>query len=187
MVVPEQVQARLHGGEHLVDLRLAGVGSASCRETRGTASAPRGSGRRRRRRAAPCTPRPPRARSAAACRRARSPSRVPFFGCGRSAAGVSYHVGANVPPRPATSTIGSSLVADLDDRPVGDVDEVLRQVVRGDRVEVVVVAVNPVDAGAERFVAPVFVGDVADAEPERDLGMARDDRPRGVERAVDVA
>jgi hypothetical protein len=29
--------------------------------------------------------------------------------------------------------------------------------------------------------------DVADAEPERDGGMARDDLPRRIERAVDVA
>ena len=41
--------------------------------------------------ASPCRPRLLRGRNAAAGRRARSPSRVPFFGCGRSAAGVSYH------------------------------------------------------------------------------------------------
>jgi hypothetical protein len=61
------------------------------------------------------------------------------------------------------------------------------QIAGGDGVEVVVVAVNPVDAGARGFVASLFVGDVADAEPERDLGMPRDDRPGRVERAVDVA
>jgi hypothetical protein len=33
----------------------------------------------------------------------------------------------------------------------------------------------------------VVVGDVADAEPEWNLRMPRDDRPRGVERTVDVA
>ena len=65
--------------------------------------------------------------------------------------------------------------------------EIRRQIAGGDGVEVVVVAVDPVDASAERLVAAGFVGDVADAEPERDLGMARDDRARGVERAVDVA
>jgi hypothetical protein len=57
----------------------------------------------------------------------------------------------------------------------------------GDGVEVVVVAVNPVDRRRERFVPSSFVGDVADAQPERNPGMARDDRPGGVERAVDVA
>ena len=65
--------------------------------------------------------------------------------------------------------------------------EIHRQIAGADGVEVVVVAVDPVDAGAERFVASLFVGDVADAQPERDFGMARDDRPRRVERAVDVA
>jgi hypothetical protein len=65
--------------------------------------------------------------------------------------------------------------------------EAVRKIARGDGVEVVVVAVDPVDRRAERFVTSVFVGDVADAQPERNLGMARDDRPGGVERAVDVA
>jgi hypothetical protein len=41
--------------------------------------------------------------------------------------------------------------------------KVRRQIAGGDGVEVVVVAVNPVDRRTERFVAPVFVGDVADA------------------------
>jgi hypothetical protein len=62
-----------------------------------------------------------------------------------------------------------------------------RQIAGGDGVEVVVVAVNPVDAGAERFVASGIVGDVADADPERNLGVARDDGARRLERAVDVA
>jgi hypothetical protein len=75
---------------------------------------------------------------------------------------------------------------DFDERPVVDVMQILRQLTR-DRVEVVVVAVNPVDPRAERFVPPLFVGNVADAEPERDVGMTRDDLPRRVERAVDVA
>jgi hypothetical protein len=67
------------------------------------------------------------------------------------------------------------------------VTEIRGQLAGGDRVEVVVVAVNPVDGGTERFVAPGFVGDVADAEPERNVGMPRDDAARRVERAVDVA
>jgi hypothetical protein len=71
--------------------------------------------------------------------------------------------------------------------PVGYVMKVRREITRGDGVEVVVVAVDPVDRSAERFVTSLFVGDVADAEPERNLGMERDDRPGGVERAVDVA
>jgi hypothetical protein len=65
--------------------------------------------------------------------------------------------------------------------------EIRGQVAGGDGVEVVVVAVNPVDRGAGGLVAPVLSGEVSDAQPERNLGMPRDDRPRGVERAVNVA
>jgi hypothetical protein len=61
------------------------------------------------------------------------------------------------------------------------------QITGGDRIEVVVVAVDPVDRRAERLVAAVIGRDVADTEPERRLGVARDNRPRRVERAVDVA
>jgi hypothetical protein len=71
-------------------------------------------------------------------------------------------------------------------RPVLDVMQVRRQIAGRDGVEVVVVAVDPVDGGAERFVTSLFVGDVADAEPERDLGMPRDDGARGVEGPVYV-
>ena len=65
--------------------------------------------------------------------------------------------------------------------------QIRRQIAGRDGVEVVVVAVDPVDRSAERLVAPVRVGDVADAEPEGDVGMARDDAAGGVEAAVDVA
>jgi hypothetical protein len=65
--------------------------------------------------------------------------------------------------------------------------KIRREIARGNRIEIVVVAVDPVDRRAERFVPSLFVGDVADAQPERNLGMARDNRPRGIERAVDVA
>jgi hypothetical protein len=65
--------------------------------------------------------------------------------------------------------------------------EIGRQIARGDGVEVVVVAVNPVDRRADRFVASLFVGDVPDTKPERNGGMACDDVSRRVERTVDVA
>jgi hypothetical protein len=65
--------------------------------------------------------------------------------------------------------------------------KIRREISRGAGVEVVVVAVDPVEAGAERFVTSVFVGDVADAEPERNLGVPRHNGPRGVECAMDVA
>ncbi len=61
------------------------------------------------------------------------------------------------------------------------------QIAGRNRVEIVVVAVNPVNRCAERLVAARIIGDVADAQPEGNLGMARGDRARGVEGAVDVA
>jgi hypothetical protein len=70
---------------------------------------------------------------------------------------------------------------------VWNVIEIRRQIAGRDRVEVIVVAVNPVDGDAERFVPSGIIGDVADAEPERNIGMPRDDAARGVERAVNVA
>jgi hypothetical protein len=79
-----------------------------------------------------------------------------------------------------------SLVQDFDEGPVVDVMEIRRQIAGGDDVEVVVVAVDPVDAGAERLVTAVLVGNIADAEPEWHLGVPRDDGPGRVERAVDV-
>ena len=72
--------------------------------------------------------------------------------------------------------------------------QIRRQITRGDGVEVVVVAVDPVDGGAERLVAGPcpepgrgVVGDIADAKPEWNLGMSRDDGSRGVEGAVNIA
>lgn len=65
--------------------------------------------------------------------------------------------------------------------------QILRQITGCDGIEVVVVAVNPVDARAERLVASGFIGDVTDTQPERNLWMARGDLSCGPERAVDVA
>ena len=82
---------------------------------------------------------------------------------------------------------GLSLVEDFYGGSIFDVMEILRQVVSRDRIEVVVVAVNPVDAGAERLVAPRLVGDVPDTEPERDLRVLRHDGARAVEGAVNIS
>jgi hypothetical protein len=65
--------------------------------------------------------------------------------------------------------------------------EVRRQITGRNRVEVVVVAVDPVDPRARRLVRTRSGRDVANTEPERDVGMACDDGARRVERAVDVA
>src|SRR5258708_9357180 len=75
----------------------------------------------------------------------------------------------------------------LDQGPIRNVMEIRRQIAGRDRVEVVVVAVDPVDRRAKRLIPSCIGRDVPDAEPEGDLGMPRDDRSRGVERAVDVA
>jgi hypothetical protein len=73
------------------------------------------------------------------------------------------------------------------DGPVRKVVQIRREIARRDRVEVVVVPVNPVDGRAERFVASVFGREVADAQPERNVRMAGDDAPRVGKRAVDIA
>jgi hypothetical protein len=70
---------------------------------------------------------------------------------------------------------------------VRNVAQVWRQTAQGNRVEIVVVAVNPVDRRAERRVVAVFGGDVTNAEPAPDLGMRRDDAAGVGKGAVDVA
>jgi hypothetical protein len=76
---------------------------------------------------------------------------------------------------------------DLDQRGVLDVTQIGRQIARRDGVEVVVVAVNPVDGSAKRLITAVVGGDVANAQPEGNAGMPRDDVARRGEVAVDVA
>ena len=65
--------------------------------------------------------------------------------------------------------------------------QIRREIARGDGVDIVVVAVDPVDRRADGFVESRISRQVPDREPERDLGMPRNDRLRGGERAVDVA
>src|SRR4051812_46837026 len=65
--------------------------------------------------------------------------------------------------------------------------QVRRQIAGSDGVEVVVVAVDPVDRTAQRLVEPRVGGDVADAQPERHVRMARDNAASGQEIAVHVA
>jgi hypothetical protein len=88
--------------------------------------------------------------------------------------------------REGPADAGHPKAGEIDRGAVVDVMKVGRQIAGRDRVEVVVVAVNPVDRRAERFVSAAGVGDVPDAEPERNLGMVRDDGPRRVECAVNV-
>jgi hypothetical protein len=65
--------------------------------------------------------------------------------------------------------------------------QIRRQLAGGDGVEVVVVPVDPVHRRAERLVRAALRRDVADAQPEWDAGVARDDPARVLERAVDVS
>jgi hypothetical protein len=76
---------------------------------------------------------------------------------------------------------------ELDRRAVVDVMQICRQIAGRDRVEVVVVAVDPVNGRAERLVGAGGGRDVADAQPEWNLRMRRDDRARRVEGAVNVS
>ena len=186
VMVAEQVQPRLHRCEHLVDLRLSGIRSTAARirtkRLRGFV----------------------REENVDHAAERLAPldvfaHEVPTLVCElggfrASLPGMRKIVGRRlVPGRSERSAEagdldhGLALVVDVDGRTVIDVEQVLRQIAGRDRVEVVVVPVNPVDARAERLVAAVLVGDVADAQPERDVGMRSDDGARRVERAVDVS
>jgi len=192
MVVAEQVQARLHHGEDLVDLRLPRIGAAA-------------SGKRTERlrrfvreedvdvaqllagldlladEVPPLVGELGRLRgSLLRVRQLRRRGLVPR-GRERPAESGDFDVRAKA----LTRGVGQPFRADQS--AIVDVMQIRRQIAGRDGVEVVVVAVDPVDRGAQRFVAPVLVGDVADAEPEGDVGMARDDAARGGEIAVDVA
>ena len=180
MVVAEQVQPRLRCGEDFVDLRLAGVGSSAAgKRTKGL-------------------------RSFMAHQDvdvAQRLCRIHFFAdemasfvrkLGRPGApflGMRQISGARLVPRrrEGSSEPGHADAGDIDRGPVANVMEIRWQIAGGDGVEVVVVAVDPVDPCAERLVSAEFVGDVADAQPDRDLGMPPNDGARRVERAVDVA
>ena len=123
MVVAEQVQPRPHRGEHLVDLRLAGVAARGRPETAGTASPPRGSGTRRCR-AAPCTPRPLRGRSAGACRPVRVAFARALLRVRQLGGGVSIPASARRCRRDRRPADPSTTV----DRAVGNVMQVRRQI-----------------------------------------------------------
>jgi hypothetical protein len=62
-----------------------------------------------------------------------------------------------------------------------------RQIAVRNRIEGVVIAVDPVNRRAEGLVAASLIRDVADAQPERNVGVPGDDGASGAERAVDVA
>ena len=186
MMVAEQMEPRLHRRENLIDLRLAGVGSPAAFE---------------------------RAQRLLRLMREQDVDHVAqrlegldflvnemaSFVCelGRLRAALlrMRKIGGTclVPGRCERSAEGGdlndwrTLVMDLDERPVVDMEEIRRQVAGRDGVEVVVVAVNPVDARAERFIRAGLGRDVADAQPERNVGMRSDDGACGVECAVDVA
>jgi hypothetical protein len=179
-MVTEEVQARPQRLKHLVDLTLACIG-------------PTAPGNGLNGFAASCVSRmstmPSRVQASISSRtkcRLLSASSVaralPFFGCGSADAAVSYQVGAKVPPSPATR-IESTVVA----VPFGRYCKPFGRSPAANRIEIVVVAVDPVDRRAERLVAPFVCCDIPDAQPERHLGVPRDHVARGVEFAVDVS
>jgi hypothetical protein len=61
------------------------------------------------------------------------------------------------------------------------------QVARRDEVEILVIALDPVDRRREGFVPSGCIGYVADAQPERDVRMPSDDPACLLESPVDVA
>jgi hypothetical protein len=62
-----------------------------------------------------------------------------------------------------------------------------RQLAGRDRVEVLVVPLDPVERRVEWLVTPAVVGDVADAEPVRHVWMPPHDPAHALDVAVDVA
>ena len=145
MVVPEQMQTGLHRRQDFVDRGLAGVVAApSCTDTERPRRFVRQAGCRLL--ASACTRRLLRGRSAAAGRRARSPSRCLFAGAASPLPRISYIVGANVPPRPATR--------EPLNRPQRSVRDVVKagQGARPRRsVKVFVVSLDPVEGRRERL------------------------------------
>ena len=187
MMMPEQVQAGLHGREYFVDLGFAGVRPASA-------------GKR---------PERPRRFVAQEDVHAAEPrtradllaDEVSAFVCElgrlhRVLLRVRQLRGARLVPRrrerasQAGDDEGLTAVAvaeDLDRRPIRNMMQIRREIARGYGVEVVVVAVNPVDGRAGGFIAAICGRQVPYAQPERDLAVPLDDRSRGRECAVDVA
>jgi hypothetical protein len=189
-MVPEEVKARLHRREHLVDLGLAGVRAAT------SGKGAEGLGSFVRHEDIDVTEHLARLDFLAD----EVSSLVGELGGLRAAFPRMRKIGgARLVPcrreRPAEPGNTHSHAAvgrvfrpgDFDGGAVGDVMKIRRQITGCDGVEVVVVAVNPVDRRGEGLVAAYVVGDVADAEPDRDFRMSPDDVARRVERAMDVA
>jgi hypothetical protein len=179
MMVPEQVQAGVHRPEQLVDLRLAGIGPARTRKgqerLRGLVGHEHVDAADRRARLDFLVDEM--TTLIGQLGRLRTPLlRVRQLGCAALVPGR----------RERAPQAGDTQSIDLDRRPVWNVLKSWREIARRDRVEVVVVAVDPVDRRADGLVPPLGAGQVPDRKPPGDLGMPRDDRPRGLERAVDV-
>jgi hypothetical protein len=180
----EQMQARLHGGKDLVDLSLACIRSAAVGK------------RTERFRRLMCHEDVDVAQALAAFRLfthevasfvrqlrgfGAALLRMRQIGSGRLVPRRRERAAESADAQRAAGNV------EIDRRRVGDVMKIRRQIAGGNGVEVVVVAVDPVDGRAEWFVAARLVGDVADAQPEGDFGVARDDPAGGGEVAMDVA
>ena len=102
----------------------------------------------------------------------------PFDG-GSAAAAELYQLGANVPPSAAMRAAVRHVV----ERRRGRVSLHRAR----EHVEVLVVALDEVERRPRREVLPVVARDIADADPDQDIGVPLHDEIDGVELAVDVA
>ena len=147
-MMAEQVQPRPHRRQHLVDRRLARIVPRSARgvvDTR-TGAALRASAACRRR----CSALARLDFSRTKCRRRSASSvafAVPFFGCGSS--GRRVRTGR----RKRAAKAGDAQTTDVVSRAVRDVVEVGGQVAGRDAIEVLVVALDPVQGRGDRLVA----------------------------------
>jgi len=60
------------------------------------------------------------------------------------------------------------------------------QIARGDQIEVLVVAFDPVEGRVERLVAPRGIGDISDRQPEPNLRVLPHDAVNAGEISVNV-
>jgi hypothetical protein len=190
MMVTEEMEPWLHLSEHLVDLRLPRVGSSAARKR--TKRLRRFVGQQDVDRAQPLASLDLFAHEVSSFVRQLGRFRAPLLRMREIAGGRLVPCGREGATEPRNPDGDSRAEALRYDRcAVGDVMQVRRQISGRNGVEVVVVPVDPVDRGAERGIFKIrstrLVGDVADAQPEGNLGMPRDDTARRVERAVYVA
>jgi hypothetical protein len=180
MMVAEQVQARVHRTEDLVDLRLACVGPSASRKR------PEWLCRFVRHKDVD-------AAQPSACLDLFADEMSPLvgkFGRLRASLPGMRKIGSRrfVPgrrERPAESGYAQS--SEIDRRGVRKIAQIAWKLACRECIEVVVVAVDEIDRRSDGLVVPLLVGEVTDAQPERNVRVPGGDRARRVEGAVNVA